>query len=127
MQNPLDAVRPRSSSSEAIRRILAGMVFIPLFYVLVHDLGPMAFFGLVTIAALLALWEFYRLHVGPASWPWWGWVGLAFTGLLKDTRYRDTLDVETSCHTFPVPLRAHTGPSPVPQITGYDWKERRVG
>ena len=82
MQNPLDAVRPRSSSSEAIRRILAAIVFIPLFYVLVHDLGPMAFFGLVTIAALLALWEFYRLHVGPASWPWWGWVGLALTGLL---------------------------------------------
>jgi phosphatidate cytidylyltransferase len=81
MPNPLDARRPRASS-ETVRRILAAVFFIPLFYVLVHDLGPMAFFGLVVISGMLALWEFYRLHVGPASWPWWGWVGLALTGLL---------------------------------------------
>ncbi len=80
MPNPLDAGRPRSSS-EAIRRILATVLFIPLFYVLVHDLGPTAFFGLVVISGMLALWEFYRLHARQASWPWWGWVGLALTGL----------------------------------------------
>jgi phosphatidate cytidylyltransferase len=81
MPNPLDAGRPRSSS-EAVRRILAAVCFIPLFYLLVHDLGPTAFFGLIVISGLLALWEFYRLHVGPDSWPWWGWAGLVLTGLL---------------------------------------------
>ena len=81
MPKPLDAARPRSSS-EAIRRVLAALVFIPLFYLLVHDLGPVAFFGLVAISSMLAVGEFYRLHVGQAPWPWWGWVGVAATGLL---------------------------------------------
>ena len=52
------------------------------FYLLVHDLGPVAFFGLVAISSMLAVGEFYRLHVGQAPWPWWGWVGVAATGLL---------------------------------------------
>lgn len=73
--------RPRSSS-EAVRRVLAAVVFIPLFYLLVHDLGPDAFFGLVAFSGMLAVGEFYRLHVGQATWPWWGWVGVAATGLL---------------------------------------------
>jgi phosphatidate cytidylyltransferase len=81
MPNPLDAGQPRSSS-EAVLRVLAAVFFIPLFYLLVHDFGPTAFFSLVVISGMLALWEFYRLHVEQASWPWWGWVGLAFTGLL---------------------------------------------
>jgi phosphatidate cytidylyltransferase len=81
MPKPLDAARPRSSS-EAVRRVLAAVVFIPLFYLLVHDLGPVAFFGLVSISGMLAVGEFYRLHMGHASWPWWGWVGVAATGLL---------------------------------------------
>ena len=83
MPKPLeaDAARPRSSS-EAIRRVLAAIVFIPFFYVLVHDLGTVAFFGLVAIAGMLAVGEFYRLHVGQARLPWWGWMGLTATGLL---------------------------------------------
>lgn len=80
MPNPLDAARPRSSS-EAIRRVLAAVVFVPIFYVLVHDLGPVAFFGLVAISGMLAVGEFYRIQLGQAPWPWWSWVGVAATGL----------------------------------------------
>lgn len=81
MPKPLEAARPRSSS-EAVRRVLAAIVFIPLFYLVVHDLGPVAFFGLVAISGMLAVAEFYRLHMGRTPWPWWGWVGVAATGLL---------------------------------------------
>jgi len=81
MPKPLEAARP-SSSSEAVRRVLAAVVFIPLFYLLVHDLGPDAFFGLVAFSGMLAVGEFYRLHVGQATWPRWGWVGVAATALL---------------------------------------------
>ncbi len=81
MPKPLEAARPRSSS-EAVRRVLAAVVFLPLFYVLVHDLGPAAFFGLVAIAGMLAVGEFYRLHLGQAPWPWWSWVGVAATAFL---------------------------------------------
>lgn len=81
MPKPLEAARPRSSS-ETIRRVLAAVVFLPIFYVLVHDLGPVAFFGLVAIAGMLAVGEFYRLHLGQERWPWWGWLGVAATGLL---------------------------------------------
>ena len=38
------------------------MVFVPAFYVVVRHFTPNVFFVLVTPAALLALWEFYRLH-----------------------------------------------------------------
>jgi len=81
MPKPLETARPRSSS-EAIRRVLAAAVFLPIFYVLVHDLGPVAFFGLVAIAGMLAVGEFYRLHLGQEPWPWWSWLGVAATGLL---------------------------------------------
>jgi phosphatidate cytidylyltransferase len=81
MPKPLETARPRSSS-EAIRRVLAAVVFLPIFYVLVHDLGPVAFFGLVAIAGMLAVGEFYRLHLGQEPWPWWSWLGVAATGLL---------------------------------------------
>lgn len=81
MPPPQDNTRPRSSS-ETIRRVLAAVVFVPIFIVLVHDLGPMAFFALVAVSGLFAVGEFYRLHLGTAAWPWWGWVGVAATGLL---------------------------------------------
>ncbi len=81
MPKPLEAARPRSSS-EILRRVLAAVVFLPLFYVLVHDFGPLAFFGLVAVAAMLAVGEFYRLHLGQAPWPWWSWVGVATTACL---------------------------------------------
>src|SRR5262249_50894908 len=44
-------------------------------------------------------------------------VTLAFTGNEKNTSYYDILIVVTSCGTYFVPVHAHTGPSPVPQIT----------
>ena len=81
MPTPLDTARPRSSS-ETIRRVLAAVVFLPIFYVLVHDLGPIAFFGLVAVSGMLAVGEFYRLHLAQAPWPWWSWLGVAATGLL---------------------------------------------
>lgn len=81
MPPPLDKARPRSSS-ETIRRVLAAVVFLPIFYVLVHDLGPIAFFGLVAVSGMLAVGEFYRLHLAQAPWPWWSWLGVAATGLL---------------------------------------------
>ncbi len=80
MPPPLDKARPRSSS-ETIRRVLAAVVFLPIFYVLVHDLGPIAFLGLVTISGMLAVGEFYRLHLAQAPWPWWSGLGVVATGL----------------------------------------------
>jgi phosphatidate cytidylyltransferase len=44
------------------RRVYVALIFVPLFYVLVRYLPPAAFFVLITIAALLALGEFYSLH-----------------------------------------------------------------
>ena len=44
------------------RRISAALVFIPLFYMLVRYLPPIAFFGLVVGASWLALVELYGLH-----------------------------------------------------------------
>jgi phosphatidate cytidylyltransferase len=44
------------------RRIYAALVFIPLFYMLVRYLPPIAFFGLVVGASWLALVELYGLH-----------------------------------------------------------------
>ncbi|MDR4479180.1 MAG: phosphatidate cytidylyltransferase [Nitrospira sp.] len=86
----MDTARPRSSS-EAVRRVLAAVVFLPIFYYLVHDLGSVAFFGLVAIAGMLAVGEFYRLHLGEASWPWWSWLGMAATGLVISSAQWPTL------------------------------------
>jgi len=90
MPPPLNTTRPRSSS-ETIRRVLAAVVFLPIFYYLVHDLGPIAFFGLVVVAGMLAVGEFYRLHLGQAPWPWWCWLGVAATGLLLSSAQWPTL------------------------------------
>ncbi|HNL87618.1 MAG TPA: phosphatidate cytidylyltransferase, partial [Nitrospira sp.] len=91
----LDHARPRSSS-ETVRRVLAAVVFVPIFFFLVRDLGPVAFFVLVVISGMFAVGEFYRLHVGPASWPWWGWAGVAFTGLfLGSTQWPGLLSERT--------------------------------
>ena len=95
MPPPLEHARPRSSS-ETIRRVLAAVVFVPIFFFLVRDLGPVAFFVLVVISGMFAVGEFYRLHVGPASWPWWGWAGVAFTGLfLGSTQWPGLLSERT--------------------------------
>jgi phosphatidate cytidylyltransferase len=90
MTKPLEAARPHSSS-ETVRRVLAAAVFLPLFYVFVHDFGALAFFGLVAVAAMLAVGEFYRLHLGPAPWPWWSWVGVATTACLLGSTQWPTL------------------------------------
>ncbi|MGH7256415.1 MAG: phosphatidate cytidylyltransferase [Nitrospirales bacterium] len=59
------------------RRVYAALVFIPLFYLLVRHLPPLAFFALVAGAALLAQYEFYRLHFRETWSPWILGVGLA--------------------------------------------------
>jgi phosphatidate cytidylyltransferase len=56
---------PRTSKRWDSRRLYAALVFIPLFYVLVRYLPPIAFFGLVAGASWLALVELYRLHFQP--------------------------------------------------------------
>ena len=81
MPPPTDSTRPRSSS-ETVHRVLAAAVFLPFFYYLVHDLGPIAFLCLAVTAGMLAVGEFYRLHLGQAPWPGWCWLGVAATGLL---------------------------------------------
>jgi len=53
---------PRSRRTPDVRRLFAALVFVPFFYVLVRYTPTSAFFLLVTAAALLALWEFYRLY-----------------------------------------------------------------
>lgn len=56
---------PRTSKRWDSRRLYAALVFIPLFYLLVRYLPPIAFFGLVVGASWLALVELYRLHFQP--------------------------------------------------------------
>ena len=56
---------PPTSKRWDSRRLYAALVFIPLFYLLVRYLPPIAFFGLVVGASWLALIELYRLHFQP--------------------------------------------------------------
>lgn len=56
---------PRTSKRWDSRRLYAALVFIPLFYLLVRYLPPIAFFGLVVGASWLALVELYSLHFQP--------------------------------------------------------------
>lgn len=56
---------PRTSKRWDSRRLYAALVFIPLFYLLVRYLPPIAFFGLVVGASWLAVVELYRLHFQP--------------------------------------------------------------
>lgn len=51
-----------SGRTGALRRVLSAAVFVPLFYILVRWLPPVALFGLVAAAAMVALREFYRLY-----------------------------------------------------------------
>ena len=64
------------------QRIYAALVFVPLFYVLVRYLPPIAFFALVVAVALLALAEFYRLHFRDARVPMAMVLGLGSGGVL---------------------------------------------
>lgn len=65
-----------------VRRVYPALVFVPLFYVLVRYLPPVAFFTLVLGAALLALLEFYRLHFRDQLAPAAMALGLGSVGLL---------------------------------------------
>ena len=51
------------------RRVYVALVFVPLFYALIRYAPPIGLFGLVALAALIAVWEFYRLsfHATQAS------------------------------------------------------------
>lgn len=64
------------------RRLYAALTFIPLFYLLVRYLPPIAFFVLVLAAAWLALVEFYRLYFRNERFPRPIFLGLGFAGLL---------------------------------------------
>jgi len=67
------------SRQEAVRRILATILFAPLFYLVVRYLPPAAFFGLVTAAAVLAVGELYRLFSSDDPWPLGMGIGCAAT------------------------------------------------
>ncbi len=60
MQTPSEAAAIKKRVDG--RRLYAALIFIPLFYGLVRYFPPIFFFGLVVGAALLAQFEFYRLH-----------------------------------------------------------------
>ena len=51
------------------RRIYVALVFIPLFYALVHYAPPAGLFGLAALAAVIAVTEFYRLAFHTARVP----------------------------------------------------------
>ncbi len=68
-----------------IRRLYIAVLFIPLLYVLIRYLPPSAFFSLVVGAALLAAYEFYRLHFGQERIPLELALGLGSIGLLLAT------------------------------------------
>lgn len=63
-------------------RVYAALVFVPLFYLLVRYLPPVAFFALVAGTALLAMMEFYRLHFRDERVPLAMALGLGSSGLL---------------------------------------------
>jgi phosphatidate cytidylyltransferase len=73
---------PRTSKRWDSRRLYAALVFIPLFYLLVRYLPPIAFFGLVVGASWLALIELYRLHFRPRLATMAIILGLAMTTLV---------------------------------------------
>ena len=54
---PQSPTRPRLE----LRRVYPALVFAPLFYLLIRHGPPDLFFVFVTITAVLAVWEFYRI------------------------------------------------------------------
>ncbi|WP_447977289.1 phosphatidate cytidylyltransferase [Candidatus Nitrospira bockiana] len=58
------AVAPSPPRRLDRRRVYAALVFIPLFYLIVRYLPPVALFALIASVALMALLEFYRLYFG---------------------------------------------------------------
>jgi phosphatidate cytidylyltransferase len=59
----------RSGRHEAVRRILAAILFAPLFYLVVRYLPSPTFFILVTVVGLLALREWFHLLTPKDQWP----------------------------------------------------------
>jgi phosphatidate cytidylyltransferase len=77
-----------SGSREAVRRVLATVLFAPLFYLLVRYLPPATFFGLITAVAILAAREFYRLFWSDHPWPLGTLVGcMGIAALLCSTQW----------------------------------------
>jgi phosphatidate cytidylyltransferase len=73
---------------EAFRRILATIVFAPLFYLVVRYLPPAVFFVLVSAAALLTVGELFRLLAPKEQWPIsMGLGGAATLALLCDAQW----------------------------------------
>jgi len=80
------------------RRLYPALVFIPLFYVLVRYGPPAVFFALVTVAALCALAEFYRLHFRDERLPLEVGLGLGLlTILLAGLQWPGLVSVQTLC------------------------------
>ncbi len=80
MQTPSEAAATKKRVDG--RRLYAALIFIPLFYVLVRYFPPVFFFGLVVGAALLAQFEFYRLHFRDDRVPVLAALGLGTGALL---------------------------------------------
>ncbi len=80
MQTPSEAAATKKRVDG--RRLYAALIFIPLFYVLVRYFPPIFFFGLVVGAALLAQFEFYRLHFRDDRVPVLAALGLGTGALL---------------------------------------------
>ena len=79
-----DAVAGAPARSRRLdgRRVVSALLFIPLLYVIIRYMPPMAFFGLVAVASLLAVREFYTLSFNPSERSTATWLGLALTAVL---------------------------------------------
>lgn len=82
IRNAVAADLLRTSKRWDSRRLYTALVFVPLFYLLVRYLPPVAFFGLVVGASWLALVELYRLHFEPRRTTMAIIMGLVMTTLL---------------------------------------------
>lgn len=77
-----------SGRHETLRRILAALLFAPLFYLVVRYLPAPAFFILVTAVGLLALREWFHLLTPNDQWPIsMGIGGAAMLALLCDAQW----------------------------------------
>ncbi len=98
------------------RRIYTVLVLAPLLYAVIRYLPPLAFSGVVVLAGVLALLEFYRLCFSDRSHSWLIGIGLTgFVALIFGT-YRPDIIVPTLLATLvgiiSVPLLSH---SPIEQ------------
>jgi phosphatidate cytidylyltransferase len=75
-----------------VRRILAAVLFAPLFYLVVRYLPPVGFFAFVSAAALFAIGEWFRLLTPSKQLPFSLGIGAAATfALLCSAQWPDLL------------------------------------